>query len=369
VNTEAKKHAKYLDIVESVRADISSGRYRSGGRLPSEAELVRKFSVSRMTVVKAIRQLQQEGLLVRRPGSGTFAANSTPDASMVFGLLIPDLGQTEIFEPICRGMVRSPLAAKHSLSWGQTLSTGEHSGEEAEQLCYRYIEQKVSGVFFAPQEFGPSRQDVNGRILRALDKADIPVILLDRCVLKYPERSRYDLIGLDNRRAGYIVTDHLIRQGGRHIAFFSRKGSAETVDDRIAGYHEALYHHELPIARDLLVRGDATDKAFVKSVLNTRKIDSIMCANDLTAANLMQTLLGLGVRIPEDIRIAGVDDVKYAKLLPIPLTTFQQPCAEIGAVSMSAMLERIKNRQLPGRSIILNGSLVVRQSCGATRVD
>jgi GntR family transcriptional regulator of arabinose operon len=368
MNGEVKVRPRYLDIVESLRSDISSGRFKAGGRLPSEAELVRKFAVSRMTVVKAMRQLQQEGLLTRRAGSGTYAANLVADESMVFGLLIPDLGQTEIFEPICRGMVRSPLAAKHSLSWVQTLSTAEHAAEEAEQLCHRYIEQGVSGVFFAPQEFAPPHHDVNGRILKELDKADIPVILLDRCVLKYPERSNYDLIGLDNRRAGYVVTTHLIRQGAQRIAFLVREGSAETVEERISGYHKALYDNNMSISRDLLLRGDAADKVFVERALQTREIDAIMCANDITAANLMQTLLSLQVRIPDDVRIAGVDDVKYAKLLPIPLTTYQQPCAEIGAVSMSAMVERVKNRQLPARSILLNGTLVVRQSCGAKRV-
>jgi len=204
--------------------------------------------------------------------------------------------------------------------------------------------------------------------LKELDKADIPVILLDRCVLKYPERSNYDLIGLDNRRAGYVVTTHLIRQGAQRIAFLVREGSAETVEERISGYHKALYDNNMSISRDLLLRGDAADKVFVERALQTREIDAIMCANDITAANLMQTLLSLQVRIPDDVRIAGVDDVKYAKLLPIPLTTYQQPCAEIGAVSMSAMVERVKNRQLPARSILLNGTLVVRQSCGAKRV-
>jgi DNA-binding LacI/PurR family transcriptional regulator len=285
---------------------------------------------------------------------------------LVFGLLIPELGQTEIFEPICRGMVRSPLAATHSLSWGHTLSAGKHRSEEAEQLCQHYIEQGVAGVFFGPQEFGPTTQDVNRRILRSLDKANIPVILLDRCVLRFPERSEYDVIGLDNRRAGYIVTDHLIHQGAKHVAFFAREGSAETVDERIAGHQEALFHHDLPIASDMLLRGDAADRTFVDRMLNMRKIDAIMCANDRTAASLMQTLLSLGVRIPQDLRIAGVDDVRYASLLPVPLTTFQQPCAEIGEVSMSAMLDRVRNRQLPPRSILLNGSLVVRQSCGAS---
>ena len=94
-----------------------------------------------------------------------------------------------------------------------------------------------------------------------------------------------------------------------------------------------------------------------------------MCANDRTAASLMHTLINLGIRIPQDIQIAGVDDVRYASLLPIPLTTFQQPCTEIGAVSMSAMLERVRNRELPTRSILLNGRLIVRQSSGGSRAE
>lgn len=364
---EAKKQAKYLEIIEHLRTDINSGRYRPGARLPSEAELVRRFNVSRMTVVKAIQQLQQEGLVSRRAGSGTYAMGTPSAQGRVFGLLIPDLGQTEIFEPICRGMMRSPSVNSHSLSWGHALSTTKRKEEEAEQLCHRYVEQRVTGVFFAPLEFSESRNDVNGRILQALDKAKIPVILLDRDCTEYPNRSRYDLVGLNNRPAGYIVTKHLIQQGAKRIAFLAKEHSAETVGHRIVGYREALYTHNLPISRDLVLRGDPADAAFVQEALRETGADAIMCANDHTAANLMQTLIALGVRIPEDIRVAGVDDVKYASLLPIPLTTFHQPCAEIGAASMSAMLERVNNPDLPNRSILLNGWLVVRRSCGAQK--
>jgi GntR family transcriptional regulator of arabinose operon len=364
IESELKKRAKYLEIMDNLRNDIGSGRYRSGARLPSEAELIRKFNVSRMTVVKAIQQLQQEGLLVRRAGSGTYATSTEVEKERVFGLLIPDLGQTEIFEPICRGMMRSPSVKSHSLSWGHALSTSQHQEEEAEQLCRSYIEQAVAGVFFAPLEFSAHHEDVNGRILQALAKAGIPVVLLDRDVVGFPARSSYDLVGLDNRRAGYTVTEHLISQGGSRIAFFAREHSAETVEDRIVGYREALYAHHLPMSKDLLLRGEASEKSFVESALRNSRIDSIMCANDITAANLMQTLIALGIRIPEDIRIAGVDDVKYASLLPIPLTTLRQPCAEIGAAAMSAMLERVNNPHLPTRSILLNGHLVVRRSCG-----
>jgi DNA-binding LacI/PurR family transcriptional regulator len=359
---------KYRQIVESLRSGILAGHYRQGARLPSEAELVRRFKVSRMTAVKAMQQLQREGLLVRRTGSGTFAADLSAPRKPVFGLIIPDLGQTEIFEPICKGMTGSPNADGHSLAWGHAAMPGESKEDEAVHLCQQYIAQRVSGVFFASLEFGPRRDQVNRSVLKALKAAQIPVVLLDRCVLDYPARSEYDLVGLDNRRAGYIVTEHLIRQGAKQVAFFAREGSAETVEDRIVGYREALYEHDLPLDKTLVLRGDPSDTEAVAAALRGRRIDAIVCANDHTAAQLMRTLLlGLGVKIPGEVRIAGIDDVRYAELLPVPLTTLHQPCFDIGAAAVATMLDRIANPHLPARSVLLNGSLVVRQSCGAGR--
>jgi DNA-binding LacI/PurR family transcriptional regulator len=355
---------KYREIFRSLQNDISSGRYKPGDRLPSEGELVSRFAASRMTIFRAMRELQTLGTVERKVGSGTYVSAANKANGYVFGLLIPELGQTEIFELICRGMVRSPLAASHSLSWGPSNSSGKNGGEVAEQLCAQFIEQEVSGVFFSPP-YKPPCPEANARVLLELDKAGIPVVLLDRCSLKYPEHSDRDLVGIDNRRAGFIVTDHLVRQGGVNFAFYTSGTYNETVDDRIAGFHAALLEHNLIISKKLVIRGDPGDRQFVERVLRKQKIDSIMCANDYVAATLMQTLIGLGVRIPDDIRIAGIDDFRYAALMPVPLTTYRQPCDEIGAVSIATMLERIKNPDLPARSIQLNGRLVVRQSSGS----
>ena len=359
-----KVQPKYLQIVESLRQGIESGRYRNGVRLPSESDLVRRFGVSRMTVVKAMQQLRQEGLLTRRAGSGTYAAEAAVGQKPVFGLIIPDLGQTEIFEPICQGMAASPNVAGHSLSWGHSAGLGANKEDEAERLCQQYIEQRVSGVFFAPIEFGPRRDQVNRRVLKALKTAHIPVVLLDRCVRKFPERSAYDVVCLDNRRAGYIMTDHMVKQGAKRVGFLAMEGSAETVDDRIAGYREALFAHGLAIEQGLVMRGDPSDAALISGALAAQKIDAFLCANDRTAAELMRTVLGLGLKVPEDVRIAGIDDVRYAELLPVPLTTLHQPCMDLGAVAIAAMLDRIANPHLPARSIMLNGHLVMRRSCG-----
>ena len=77
----------------------------------------------------------------------------------------------------------------------------------------------------------------------------------------------------------------------------------------------------------------------------------------------MQMLLSLGVHIPEDVRILGMDDMKCARLLPVPLTTIHQDC--IGAVAMATMMQRVENPRPPVRDVLIPFHVVVRRSCGA----
>jgi GntR family transcriptional regulator, arabinose operon transcriptional repressor len=327
--------------------------------------LVRRFGASRMTVFRAMHELQSLGLVTRRVGSGTYVSPNSKTGSHLFGLLIPELGQTEIFEAICQGMMEAHEAMNHSLLWGNTVSQEQEKEQAAEQLCQQYISQKVSGVFFAPVEFSANRFQSNHKIVAAFDRAGIPVVLLDRDLEAYPQRSKYDLVGIDNRRIGFLATEHLIRAGAKRIAFFARPNSAPTVDARMAGYREALLSQGEKQRRDLVIIGDASDMKFVKSILKKDRPDAIVCANDLTAGNLMHTLISLGQRIPEDISIVGIDDVKYARLLPVPLTTLHQPCRDIGRMAIAVMLDRIANPDLPPRDVLLRCELVVRKSCGA----
>lgn len=356
---------KYAQIYECIVASLTSGEYRQGARLPSETELVRRFEASRMTIVRALNDLERDGYVVRKAGSGTYAAIKQDNEMRHFGLLIPGLGDTEIFEPICQGLASFPFASKHSLLWGNMPSGANAREEAAEQLCNDYIQQKVSGVFFAPMELTPHRDQINRRIVAALDRARIPVVLLDRCIMPYPWRSTYDLVGVASKHFSYIATVHLIRLGAKRIAFVGKELSAPTVDARIAGYREALFDHGLLLGEDLVARGNPGDEAWVRSMMERLHPDAIFCANDLTAANLMQILLGYGVHIPEDVRLVGFDDVKYASLLPIQLTSIRQPCVDIGRAAMATMLERLANPGSAPRDVFLHCKLIVRQSCGA----
>jgi GntR family transcriptional regulator, arabinose operon transcriptional repressor len=311
-----------------------------------------------------MRELQVAGLVERRAGSGTYVRTSQTVGALSFGLLIPDLGETEIFEPICQGMMASPLAAAHALLWG-SLSGGDSTKEQdAWRLCRQYIERKVSGVFFAPLELTESKDDVNKRITDAFDAARIPVVLLDRPALPYPRRGHHDLVGIDNRRAGYLITEHLLRQGARRIAFVALPNAAATVDAREAGYREALYTRGAPAEPTLVRRIDPDATDAVRSLMDPDRPDGIVCANDRTAARLMRTLLRLGYRVPTDVRLVGIDDAEFASLLPIPLTTLRQPSRDIGDTALAAMLERVARKDLPTRDILLHCELIVRESCG-----
>ena len=357
---------KYQQVYGALERGIRAGRWKRGERLPSEADLVRQFGASRITVGRAVRDLQLAGLVERRAGSGTFVRGAAAGRALSFGLLIPDLGETEIFEPICQGMMASPLAREHALVWGSESAPGASKEERAWELCRQYVDRKVSGVFFAPLELTPDKDEVNRRITRALDEARIPVILLDRTAVPYPERGAHDLVGIDNRRAGYLVTDHLLRHGARRVAFLAMPNAAATVDAREAGYREALHARGLVPAPSLARRLDPADAGAVLAFLEVERPEAAVCGNDRTAALLMHTLLALGRAVPGDVRLVGIDDLDYASLLPVPLTTLRQPTRQIGAAAMAAMLDRVAGGDLPTRDILLQGTLVVRRSCGTS---
>ena len=259
--------------------------------------------------------------------------------------------------------MQSPQAKSHSLIWGHTSHKTCSKEEAALSLCRQFIEQKVSGVFFAPLEFVDEKDSINHQLVAELRQAGIPIVLLDRCYYTYPMRSNLDRVGIDNHRASFLVTQHLWNQGARRIVFVARRRSASTMVGRVSGYQFALGEcgSEFP-ARALY--GDVEDSEFVHELVEEVEPDGVVCGNDLTAAHLMRALIGMGVRVPEQIRLVSFDDVNYAKFLPVPLTTIHQNCPQIGEVAMELMLDRIRHPHRPGVDVLVPFELVVRESCG-----
>ena len=134
---------------------------------------------------------------------------------------------------------------------------------------------------------------------------------------------------------------------------------------RLSGMREAIHRFGLKEETELAAWGDPNSLAFVRGLGAGKACDGIICANDFTAAQLLRSLRELKVKVPSGVRLAGFDDVRYATLLPVELTTIHQPCRDLAEVAFRAMQERIRVPTAPIRTLTLVPRLVVRESCGA----
>jgi DNA-binding LacI/PurR family transcriptional regulator len=367
---QANPAVRFADIARQLREELLSGRYGVDGRMPSEAQLVKRFGVSRPTVARALRVLGDEGLLERRAGSGTYVRRGGKDgvANKLLALLVPGLANTEIFQLICGEIASVARSHDYGLVWGgseQPRQDPDLSLKQSEQLCRQFIERRVSGVFFAPHELVREKEEANRELAVMMREAGIPVILLDRDLVPFPNRSDFDLVGIDNVAGGYMLAEHLLKLGCTRIHFVARPHSAPTVDARIAGVREALARWNVKPDPNWIHVGEFEDAKFVRSLAGPIQPDAYICANDHTAAMLMRELSRRRVRVPEDVRVLGFDDVKFATLVSPPLTTIQQPCREIALTAFRAMMERLGDSGQPACHFSLAPRLVIRDSCGA----
>ena len=163
-----------------------------------------------------------ENYLGRKAGYGTFIKERKTTQSdtkeLTLGLLIPALGETEIFEPICGQIANLADSYNFNLVWGGGGNMHDKASVIAEQLATKYISQEVDGVFFTPIELEDNCQQINDRILKMFKAVNIPVVLLDRDVVAPPLKSEYDVIGINNSEAGYIIGQHLVEKAVKKSA-------------------------------------------------------------------------------------------------------------------------------------------------------
>lgn len=365
---------KAEDIYDNLVKTFSSGNLKKGQKLPTERSLAEEYGVSRPTISKVLNRLQDEGILRRVVGAGTFLSiedsnitRNKEQKTRTLGLFIPGLGKGEIFEPICARIAELSQEYNFTLIWGSIPSRGEeHWEEKLLQSAHRFIEQGVDGIFYQPVEREIDSENLNLQIVKLFDDTSIPLVLLDCDYLHYPERSNHDLIGLDNISAAYQLTEHFIKQEQKRVDFLWPPNTAGTYSLRLIGYREALLHSGINPTRNCIHEGDPRDSDYVKTMVEAGA-QNIICVNDETAAQLIQTLFRLGYQIPSDIRVAGFDDVKYARLAPIPLTTFKQPCREIGEFALRILISRIETPMNLPITVQVPGKICIREStkCGS----
>ena len=352
--------AKHAVIFQTLHQAINRGTYRTGDRLPSETALGRRFKASRPTVAQALRNLAQLGLVDRHAGAGTFVRHRTPALAGTLGLLADGLHATEIAEPVSVELSRAAQAAGWQVLMGDALA-----GRDPGAIADEWAALGVKGVFLAPLEHHPVRAAVNHALAERLGQRGLAVVLLDRDLGDFPERSRHDLVAMDDFFAGLDLAAHILDRARRRLAFVARPEFPATTDLRLAGVRAAVAR--VDEARVEFCVGLSNDPAWVKKMLTRTRADAVICSNDATAAELIQALHHLRLAIPGDVMVAGFDDVRYARLLSPALTTMRQPCAALGATAVETMLSRLRLPHAPARRILLRAELIARASTGRPR--
>lgn len=356
-----ESETKQSSVYATLRAAVLSGKYPRSKPFPSERALAMRHHVSRSTVHCALADLEREGLVSRSRGCGTFITKK--GALRQIGLLMPGIAYSEFFQPIATALSAVCTANDYGLSFmGAFSKDGASRAAQAQKQANDLVEQGVRGVVFQPIESLPEAPRVNKRILSIFETASIPVILLDSDIVPPPDRSGYDVVGVNNFNAGRMMAVHLISVGAKRIRFATMPHPCYSIRDRYAGMQSVIAAHGgLPSSAVELDPSSAKD---VRRLLKAERPDAILCCCDTFAAYMKQTLETLGKKVPSQILLAGFDDVQHASIITPPLTTMRQPCQKIAEAAFRALMERIASPDLPAREILLPTRLIVR---GSTR--
>lgn len=349
----------HKEVFEALRREILAGKYDADRRLPSEKSLSCRFGVSRPTVSRVTLDLKREGLIATRKGAASVITRFAQNATGALGLVVPGENYAEIFKPLGRRLAHLADRSGWDLIRGEIMGANPKvRAREARRLAYLFAKERVCGVFFQPIEFLKNSAKASEDIVRYFEKSGIAVVLLDYDIAPPPERSRYDVVGIDNFAAGLAIGRHLVRTGAKRIAFLHRPNAAPTVTNRMRGVASAAVESgESWSLKGNVLFAEPDNCRAVSKFLKNGLPDAIVAGNDVAAAALGETLARIGGGAKK-IRLAGFDDVEVAAKLG--LTTVRQPLDAIAEVAMQTLVSRIKTPDIPPRTILLDAELVVR---------
>ncbi|HTX92957.1 MAG TPA: LacI family DNA-binding transcriptional regulator [Anaerolineales bacterium] len=225
-----------------------------------------------------------------------------------------------------------------------------------------------------PSPIGPHNTDgtlvfANGlsdEQLADLCKFRFPIVLLYRTP---PPNLRIPCVVVENKASTQKLIDHLIDVHGRkRILFFRGMPDQEDSHWRELGYRKSLAAHGLPIDERLILCGEFEHKVAYRTMqeylaAGNRDFDGVFTGNDDAAVGILTALREAGVRVPEDVSVAGFDDFRLSRFLNPPLTTVQAPTEKVGYTA-AEQLSKIFQGEPIKEKILLPTELVLRRSCG-----
>ncbi|MFA6666275.1 MAG: substrate-binding domain-containing protein [Armatimonadota bacterium] len=342
-------------IAEEFRKRIAAGTYPCNSFLPSERELAAEFNTSRDTIAAALKRLVEEGFVARSPGRGTrvlpaHAADTSPVIGVIHNLS-ERYGSREglrILEGIQDALLRTNFRHEFLVTSADP-SFGNRMYDNA------LLRKKFQGVIYLETVYPAER-------IYGLHKEGFPVVVANL---------EYDLdvpcTCVNHAGITYEAVKLLVGFGHKRIAFLGQDANVCFYGKALAGYISGL--EEAGIPRDESLIGiTATTNALqaysiTKDLLNLPSPPTaIMAARDIFAGGAVQAVQDAGLTVGRDISIVGYDDISWPQEEPF-LTTFREPCYELGAAAAEMLINRIRGRKTPEK-LVIESPLIIRKSAG-----
>jgi len=227
--------------------------------------------------------------------------------------------------------------------------------QREEEAIATLIKKRVDGILITP--IRKSSLDAS-----FLQKAKIPCVLM----MSHFKVEGFDYVGFDDKMGAFLATEHLINKGHRRILYLGGPPHFSLAQDRLFGYEKALTTYGIKTDQSLIKA--VTPKLeegyrAVKEILSTRfNFTAIFAFNDYLALGAMKAIFERGLKIPDDIALVGYDDIEFASLSIVPLTTIRLPKYMLGNKSAEILLAKIKKQQSKTQSLLLKPELIVRDS-------
>ena len=246
------------------------------------------------------------------------------------------------------------MAREHGYS--VIITTSDEDPETEYDEADGMLQRHVDGLLVIPCKFRQTR------ITRAL-VGKTPVVAFDRPV---PDAS-IDTVLVQNALGARRMVEHLIEHGHRHIVYIALSRSLFTINARFLGYRRAMQDADLESCAIF----DCASEEAAAEILKTKLCGAtpptaIFTSNTLATRYVLGAIARLGIRVPNDLALAGFDDFDLAEFTSPPLTVVRQPAQEMGRVAANLLFDRISRGEIPhtGNRIVLPVELVLRRSCG-----